>query len=235
MGYLELKTLNQKYKSGDNILVKIKRNEISNKGAKITDKFEEKDLYKEKNLNASPTLLFNANLLEEKILKECDLGRIKNLYTNDKSVYEIIKASNKKVKLEYKKVDFLDEFGLLTEFENISKKKVWLKSGGNIVIDKTEALTAIDVNMAKSMEKNGQDKWILVFETNKEAAIEVARQIRLKDITGMIIVDFINLRRQSDRDEIISILESECKKDRKNVGVFGFTKLGLCELTRSNV
>ena len=234
MGYLELKSLIQKYKAGDNLLVKLKRNEISKKGAKLKDKFEEKDHYLEKNCDASPTLLFDANTIEKKFSEEYDLSRMKKLYTNDKRIYELIKAFNKQINIEYKNVDFIDEFGLLTEFENIFKKKIWLKSGGNIVIDKTEALTAIDVNVAKSAGKKEQDRWEIIFETNKEAAIEIVRQIRLKDITGMIVVDFINFRRQSDKDEIIEVLEKEVKSDRKSVNIYGFTRLGLCEMTRSS-
>lgn len=116
------------------------------------------------------------------------------------------------------------------EIDKALKKRVWLKSGGYIVIDQTEALTAIDVNTGKFVgTTNLADT---VFKTNLEAAREIARQLRLRDIGGIIIIDFIDMEIHEHRHKVIKTLEEELRHDRTRANVLGLTQLGLVEMTR---
>lgn len=132
---------------------------------------------------------------------------------------------------------YQDNFDLASNIEKqleISKnRKVWLPSGAYITIEKTEALTAIDVNTAKYVgKKNVQETF---FKVNKEATYEVARQLRLRNISGMILIDYINMESELDKLEIYQLLKEELKKDRSKTEVLGFTKLNLLEMTRQHL
>ena len=109
-------------------------------------------------------------------------------------------------------------------------KKVWLKSGGFLVIEPTEALTVIDVNTGKSDKKIGVEE--LFYHTNLEAAVEIAHQLRLRNISGIVIVDFIDMKDPGQEQKLLETLRAACKKDPVPVSVLGFTRLGLAELTR---
>ena len=123
-----------------------------------------------------------------------------------------------------------DFHGMEMEIDKALKRRVWLKSGGYIVIDQTEALTCIDVNTGKFVgTTNLADT---VFKTNLEAAKEIARQLRLRDIGGIIIIDFIDMEVTDHRQKVIKTLEDELKRDRTRANVLGLTQLGLLEMTR---
>ena len=126
-----------------------------------------------------------------------------------------------------------DAFNLEPEIENAIRRKVWLHCGGYLVIDQTEALTVIDVNTGKFVgNRNLQET---VVRTNLEAADEIARQIRLRDLAGIIVVDFIDMDRHDDRQKVLSTLEEMVRRDRTKVHVLGLTQLGLVEMTRKKV
>jgi len=114
------------------------------------------------------------------------------------------------------------------QIEKLKDKKVWLKTGGYVVIEKTEALTVIDVNTGKLTSK----KKDTIKKANMEAATEIAKQLRLRNLFGIIIVDFISMEEASSKDELINHFSNEVKKDRLTVNVVGITSLGLVELTR---
>ncbi len=126
--------------------------------------------------------------------------------------------------------EIFSAFGLRESAEMALKRTVWLPSGGFIVIDRTEAMTVIDVNTGKFTGKSSQRQTVLV--TNREAAAESARQLRLRDISGMILIDFIDMANEEDRREVERELVKETKKDSKQVSVRGFTSLGLMQMTR---
>lgn len=129
----------------------------------------------------------------------------------------------------------LDLYDLKEQIEKSKQRKIWLKSGGFITIDKTEALTAIDVNSGKFIGKKTNTKDDTIFDVNKEATVEIARQLRLKNISGIIVIDYIDMEKESEREGIINILECELKKDRSKTQVMGFTKLDLLEMTRKRI
>lgn len=129
--------------------------------------------------------------------------------------------------------DLLSDYNIDSKIEKALQKKVWLKNGGYLVIDDAEALTVIDVNTGKFTGKNNFEETVL--KTNLEAAEEIARQIRLRDIGGIIIIDFIDMIRQEHRDMVLEALKHNLKKDRTKNQILGFTGLGLVEMTRKKV
>ena len=124
--------------------------------------------------------------------------------------------------------DVFDEYEINNQLDKLLKNKIWLKSGGYIVIDKTTALTVIDVNSGKYTNKKNDINLI----TNLEAATEIAMQLRLRNISGIIIIDFINIE---NTDKLIEHLSDQVKKDRIPTKVVGITSLGLVELTRKRM
>ena len=124
-------------------------------------------------------------------------------------------------------------FGLEDELEKALKRRVWLKSGGYLVIDQTEALTAIDVNTGKYVGSTNLADTVL--RTNLEAAEEIARQLRLRNIGGIIIIDFIDMSTDDHRQQVLDKLEQAVKKDKVKSTVLGLTQLGLVEMTRQKV
>ena len=134
----------------------------------------------------------------------------------------------------FKRLRFLLKiYDLEDQIEKAKSRKIWLKCGGFITIDKTEALTAIDVNSGKYVGNKGLEQ--TVFTVNKEASIEIAKQIRLRDIGGIIIIDYIDMEKRESKEKIKSILKENLKKDRSKTQVIGFTGLDLLEMTRKHM
>lgn len=119
------------------------------------------------------------------------------------------------------------------ELEKLTKRRVWLKSGGYLVIDRTEALTVIDVNTGKFVGSTCLAD--TVFRTNLEAVGEICRQLRLRDIGGIIVIDFIDMDRPEHQKAVLARLEEELKKDHTKTNVLGLTRLGLVEMTRKRI
>ena len=187
-----------------------------------------------------PTLLYQNDGIIGKILTDIidqDLARI---ITNNKQIAEYVKkfltdtGLEQKIKLEMKKDDsLLKMYDVEEQLEKANNRKIWLKSGGFITIDKTEALTAIDVNSGKYV--GNKDLEQTVFTVNKEATIEIAKQLRLRDIGGIIIIDYIDMEKEETKQKILEILEENLKKDRSKTQVIGFTPLDLLEMTRKHM
>ena len=121
------------------------------------------------------------------------------------------------------------------EIEKLNNRKIWLKCGGFITIDHTEALTAIDVNSGKYIGTKTKDKEDTILKVNTEASIEIARQLKLRNISGIIIIDYINMNDKESIKKIDKILQNELKKDRSKTQIVGFTKLNLLEMTRKRI
>ncbi|MCH5153787.1 MAG: Rne/Rng family ribonuclease [Clostridiales bacterium] len=126
--------------------------------------------------------------------------------------------------------DVLKKYKVLGEVEKLLQPKIELKSGGNIVIDYTEALTVIDVNSAKFTGETDREK--TVFETNCEAAKEIARQLRLRNVGGMVVIDFIDMQDPLHNEEVVEVLRKEASLDRIRTRVLPMTELGLVQMTR---
>jgi ribonuclease G len=139
-----------------------------------------------------------------------------------KQKYEIILYGNNE--------PIFDAYGIEMEIDKILGRKIWLKSGGYIVIDMSEALVAIDVNTGRYVGKRNLADTLL--KTNLEAAKEIAYQLRLRNIGGIIIIDFIDMEREGDREKVYQVLEEATKKDRQKTNIFKISELGLVEMTR---
>lgn len=126
-----------------------------------------------------------------------------------------------------------DAYGIEIEISRALEKRIWLKSGGCIVIEETEALVAIDVNTGRYVGKGNQGDTIL--KTNLEAIKEIAYQIRLRNLGGIIIIDFIDMEKKSDREAVLHTLIETLKKDRAKTNVFEMSELGLVQMTRKRV
>lgn len=150
------------------------------------------------------------------------------------SVNEVVTEEG--IKLQYYQDDMLSLsslYGVKTNLEEALQTRVWLKSGAYLIIEPTEALTVIDVNSGKNIvKKDVQENFLKI---NKEAAVEIARQLRLRNISGMILIDFINLKSKEAEAELLHTLRMELKKDPIPTQLIDITKLGLAEVTRKKV
>jgi ribonuclease G len=138
-----------------------------------------------------------------------------------------------KVRLWRREEPIFDEFGIEPEIEKALKSKVWLKSGGYIVINQTEALVAIDVNTGKYVGRKNLEE--TVFRTNLEAIREIVRQIRVRDLGGIIVLDFIDMEVPENRAMVFEALAEEIRKDRSKTKILQISEFGLVEMTRKRV
>lgn len=191
------------------------------------------------NINEYPRLLYKNDGILKKLFIDMIEKKIDKIIVNEKSIYEDvlntlkdIGNTNIKIELQENK-NLVEEYCLTSQIEKIQNRKVWLKCGGFITIDKTEALTAIDVNSGKYI--GTEDLEQTVYTVNKEATKEIAKQLRLRDIGGIVVIDYIDMKLAENRKKIEELLQEELKKDRSKTQVIGFTKLNLLEMTRKHI
>ena len=155
-------------------------------------------------------------------------------FTMLQTLKELVHASEAdKIRLyQDEKISLETLYGLTFKIDELLQTKVWLPSGGYLCIEPTEAMTVVDVNTGKAIRK-GDDSEALFYEVNKEAAEELARQLRLRNISGMVIVDFINTKSKENEHAILSYMKECTETDYSKVAVYDFTRLGLLELTRN--
>jgi len=185
----------------------------------------------------APHLLHRDLELIQRTLRDLFSDEFQRLSVNSQSVLERVEDYLEILAPHLKSKVFLSDtanlfakYAIDQELAQALKRKVWLKSGGYLIIDEMEALTAIDVNTGKYVGSTHLADTIV--KTNLAAAREIARQIRLRNIGGIIILDFIDMEEESHRDEVIKVLEEELKKDKTRAHVLGITPLGLVEMTR---
>ncbi|MEF9990784.1 MAG: Rne/Rng family ribonuclease [Romboutsia sp.] len=194
-------------------------------------------IIKEYKMGIGPKLLYKELDIAMKYVKDNINEDVEKIITNDERKYEELKDILKKVNKDYlnklileNDKDIFDLYKVSSQIEKSLNKKVWLKSGGYLIIEKTEALTVIDVNTGKFTGNIRLDE--TVHKTNLEASVEIARQLRLRDIGGIIIIDFIDMHKKQYKENILKTLEEELKKEKRTTEVLGMTKLGLVEVTR---
>ena len=196
-----------------------------------------KNIAKKKIKNVPCIIEEESSIVKSLILSTVD-SKMNKITTNNeeynKEILNFLKMHNleSRIELEYEN-DVFEKYTIEKELQSLKNNKVWLNCGGQIVIDKTEALTAIDVNSGKCIGKNNLEETIL--KVNKESAKEIAKQIRLRDIGGIIIVDFIDMEKDESKQKLLNCIEEEAKKDRAKVQIEGFSKLNLLELTRKQL
>jgi len=189
----------------------------------------------------APFLIHQELTLVYKIIRDLFTSEINKIIVDSKNDFnkiidliEIISPELKnRVQFFSEKKNLFESYGIEAELEKALRRKVWLESGGFLIIDKTEALTVIDVNTGKFIGKDNLSETIL--KTNLEAAPEIARQLRLRDIGGVIIVDFIDMDNDVDRIKVLEELQYYLKKDHTKTHLIGMTELGLVQITRKRV
>ena len=190
--------------------------------------------------NNNPKLLYESENILEKILIDLVANDINKVIVNNRKEKENIEKileenpEYKNIEIELEEKDnIFNLYEIEKQLEKAKNRQIWLKCGGFITIDKTEALTAIDVNTGKYTGNKNLEQTI--FKVNKEATVEIAKQIRLRDTGGIIIIDYIDMRNIKDKNKIVELLKEELKKDRTKTQVEGFTKLDLMEMTRKHI
>lgn len=165
-------------------------------------------------------------------------AQYEEIITDQRDVYEsleTLKAQNRveaKIRLyEDDNLSLMNLYGVESRLKEAIETRIWLKSGGYLVIEPTEALTVIDVNTGKFDGKSDSVSETML-KINQEAAIEVAHQLKVRNLSGIIIIDFINMDSESDNTIVLNTLKDAVEKDYLQTNVIGFTKLGLVELTR---
>ena len=192
-----------------------------------------------KNKEKAPYCIERNNGIIRKIITDTIDNGIVKITTNNKNVFEEVQEilkefENAKIKLELEeKEDILDTHNIRNQIEKLENRKIWLKCGGFITIDKTEALVAIDVNSGKYTGKESREQTVL--KVNKEASVEIAKQLRLRDIGGIIIIDYIDMEKEESKKQVIKELRDNLKKDRSKTQILEFTKLNLLEMTRKHM
>lgn len=159
---------------------------------------------------------------------------ISQIYTNSRSAFEsslaYVKDHNLPLEVHFRQADYYIKHDLAKAIRQAGQTKLWLPSGAYLIIEKTEALHVIDVNTGKA--KGGGNSAKTMLKVNLEAAREVARQIRLRNLSGIILVDFMDMQAQADQAELTAYLQDLCSQDPVPTKVHGLTKLGIMEITR---
>ena len=206
---------------------------IENKWNKINQKFQQTKTEK-------PILIEKAESIVEKMILDLPEKSIEKITVNDKEEYQKFQDFKKErgyineTKIELQEgSDVLDKYDIKKQIEKMQNRKIWLKCGGFITIDKTEALTAIDVNTGKYTGNKDMEQ--TVYKVNEEATIEIAKQLRLRDIGGIVIIDYIDMADEKDKEKIQKLLIEKLNNDRTKTQVEGFTKLDLMEMTRKHI
>ncbi|WP_195945523.1 Rne/Rng family ribonuclease [Paraclostridium bifermentans] len=205
------------------------------------DIFDLKEKYnrvlKEYKLGIGPKLLYKDLDFASKYVKDNVNDSVLKIIVNNNDKYEELKNILGNIDKNYKdklllenNKDVFDLHSVQSQIDKCLNRKVWLKSGGYLIIDKTEALTVIDVNTGKFTGNSNLEETI--YQTNLEAAVEISKLLRIRDIAGIIIVDFIDMQKNEYKKNLLEVLSKETDKDRRKTNVMGMTKLGLVEIAR---
>lgn len=189
----------------------------------------------EKKDNSAPTLIYNGSSLIHRVVRDFFTDGKTEIVVDSRDAYEellqfIGEEGKGKISLYQGKEDIFSTYELNKQLEKTLQNHVWLKNGAFLVIEKTEALTVIDVNTGKFLGKENLRDTVL--KTNIEAAHTVAEQLRLRNIGGIILIDFIDMKHDEDKEKVLHVLKKALATDRTYTNVGGFTKFGLVEITR---
>ncbi|MFK8137451.1 MAG: ribonuclease E/G [Bdellovibrionales bacterium] len=196
------------------------------------------DVYSKYNEKKSVGCIHSELDMELKAVRDLATEEVESVIVDDQVVYDKInnfvtqfipQLSNKIQFYNQEKLLF-DKYGVDIEISRSVGRKVWLKSGGYIIIDEAEALVAIDVNTGSYVGKKDLEDTIL--KTNLEAVKEVAQQLRIRNVGGIIVIDLIDMEKESHRDKVIEALQDELSKDKSRTNVLGISELGIVEMTR---
>ncbi|HDQ98663.1 MAG TPA: Rne/Rng family ribonuclease [candidate division WOR-3 bacterium] len=185
-----------------------------------------------------PAVVYDEPSIGVKLVRDIFTGEVEKVVVDSEERHreildyldQVAPRLKRKVELYRGEVPLLEQAGVEAELDRVFQKRLWLKSGGFITIDQTEAMVAIDVNTGRSAKEDDPEK--LIFSTNIEAAAEIARQIRLRDLAGLIIVDFIDMNDQKNIEKVVAELRAQLANDRAKADYSRMSRFGLLEMTR---
>lgn len=253
--YLDFVTISQKIKKGAerNRLIQTVQKQLPNKmGAVIRTAAKnqpesalQQDLQEllqqwkamqEETQKSDKNLIYQAKSTFSKLLLDwMDHGLQKvvvDTAENKQEIEKLIQPNNRAIPVE-QETYMIEKYDITRQLQSIEKRKIWLKCGGFIIIDQTEALVAIDVNSGKCIGKKEKEE--MVYRVNQEATFEIAKQLRLRNLRGIIVIDYIDMDSKTDQEKILRLWEELIQKDRSKVQIYEFTKLNLLEITRKQL
>jgi ribonuclease G len=188
-----------------------------------------------------PALVYKDMTTTSSVIRDLFGDRVERVAVDDKKLFKEIKAYVQWMspdmldRLEYYKgkEPIFDKYGVEKDIQTLMSKKVWLKSGGYIFLEKTEAMTVIDVNSGRYAAKKEQE--LNSLRTDLEASREITRQLRLRDIGGIIVIDFIDLEDEKNKKKVYDEVKKELKRDRAKTTVLPMTEFGLMQITRQRI
>ncbi len=200
------------------------------------------DIRKKAESKPAPALIYHDLEIVERVLRDQLGPDFKSIWVDNEEIYESIlrflerfqPMMVSRVKMYTRQASIFDNFGITQELEKALRPKVWLKSGGYIVINQTEALVAIDINTGKFVGKSNRLEDTIV-KTNIEAIREIVRQVRLRDLGGIIVIDFIDMDERKNRMRVMQALEEAMRADRAPYKILQFNDFGLVAITRKRV
>ncbi|MEA3019454.1 MAG: ribonuclease, partial [Actinomycetota bacterium] len=218
------------------------REELERDVARLLQQWDEIDALAKR--STAPTLLYREPDMAVRIIREEFNANYRGIIIDDPALHaevrdyvaSITPELADRVELHDPNVEPLPLFEQQHVHEQLHKaldRKVWLPSGGSLIIERTEALTVIDVNTGKNVGSSSLEE--TVFKNNLEAAEEVARQLRLRDIGGIIVIDFIDMEIRRNRDEVVRVFRDARARDKTRTQVFDISELGLVEMTRKRI
>ncbi len=194
--------------------------------------------------NSSPSLLYREPEMSVRVIREEFNKDYRGIIIDDKALYDDVKGYVSSItpaladRVEYfdrdaESMSLFERHHVTEQLRKAVDTKVWLPSGGSLIIEQTEALTVIDVNTGKNVGKSSLEE--TVYRNNLEAAREVARQLRLRDIGGIIVIDFVDMEVRKNRDEVVRVFREALAQDKTRTQVFDISELGLVEMTRKRI
>ena len=192
----------------------------------------------------TPALLYREPDMAVRVIREEFNNDYRGVVIDDRALYESVRDYVASIspeladRVEYfdpeaEQLPLYEKFHVHEQLHKALDRKVWLPSGGSLIIEHTEALTVIDVNTGKNVGTSSLEE--TVFRNNLEAATEIARQLRLRDVGGIIVVDFIDMEIKPNRDEVVRVFRQALARDKTRTQVFDISDLGLCEMTRKRI
>ena len=194
--------------------------------------------------NNTPTLLYREPEMAVRVIREEFNKDYRGIIIDDKALYEDVKGYVSSItpaladRVQYydrdaENMSLFERHHVTEQLRKAVDQKVWLPSGGSLIIEQTEALTVIDVNTGKNVGKSSLEE--TVYRNNLEAAREIARQLRLRDIGGIIVIDYVDMEIKKNRDEVVRVFREALAQDKTRTQVFDISDLGLVEMTRKRI
>jgi ribonuclease G len=202
------------------------------------------EVQRKRETERTPAVLFREESLVTKLLRDLLNEQFQAIRLDDETehrrvvafIQRVMPSMVGRIKLYTKDYPIFDEYGVQSEIDKALRSKVWLKSGGYIVINQTEALVAIDVNTGRYVGKKSSGRLEdTIVKTNLEAAKEIVRQVRLRDLGGIVVLDFIDMEEKKNRQKVAQVVEQELRKDRAPSKAVQVSDFGLIIITRKRV